>query len=242
MKKIVLGLLLSVVVGTVFAGVVDKQKAREELIAKMGGMVLMQDKDPGIVFLNCQNVVPASDIDQALVTVRKEFFVSCFLKNGEYKGINDLIQQAADKTKIVAIIAVVCNDELPKMLVAADDRVAVVNIKPLMIDNPSPEKLRKRVWLMAYRAFGVAMGAAWTAQGAGLMQRIEKPSDLDRIQGLASAPDSHFPIDAQCRKYKVAHGGYVPYRDACLDGWAPAPTNEIQKAIWEGVKSGKIKD
>jgi hypothetical protein len=29
------------------------------------------------------------------------------------------------------------------------------------------------------------------------------------------------------------------YRKACREGWAPAPTNDIQKAIWEQVKADK---
>ena len=27
----------------------------------------------------------------------------------------------------------------------------------------------------------------------------------------------------------------VSYRKACQEGWAPAPTNDIQKAIWDKV-------
>jgi hypothetical protein len=29
----------------------------------------------------------------------------------------------------------------------------------------------------------------------------------------------------------------VPYVKACKEGWAPAPTNEFQKAIWDKVHS-----
>ena len=29
------------------------------------------------------------------------------------------------------------------------------------------------------------------------------------------------------------------YRRACYEGWAPAPTNEFQKAIWEKVKADR---
>ena len=31
------------------------------------------------------------------------------------------------------------------------------------------------------------------------------------------------------------HGKRAVYRKACMDGWAPAPTNEYQKAIWDQV-------
>ena len=29
------------------------------------------------------------------------------------------------------------------------------------------------------------------------------------------------------------------YKQACLEGWAPTPTNDYQKAIWESVKAAK---
>ena len=29
------------------------------------------------------------------------------------------------------------------------------------------------------------------------------------------------------------------YREACQEGWAPQPTNDVQKAIWEQVKADK---
>ena len=32
------------------------------------------------------------------------------------------------------------------------------------------------------------------------------------------------------------------YEDACREGWAPAPTNDYQKAIWESVKAEQSKD
>lgn len=219
-----------------------KRKAREELIAKMGGYVSKPDKEPGIVFMNCQTSVPPQMIDQALMTVRHEFHRSCFLRTGEFKGINDLIAQSKDRTKVSAMIAVVDDPSLPQLLSAPDSRVSVINVRPLMADDPIDDILHKRVWHMVYRGFGIAMGAAWSAQEAGLMRPAENLEDLDKITGRASAPDSHFPIDAFCRANKVASGGVQTYRDACLDGWAPAPTNDIQKAIWEGVKSGKIKD
>ena len=27
----------------------------------------------------------------------------------------------------------------------------------------------------------------------------------------------------------------IPYRQACQEGWAPAPTNAVQRAIWNKV-------
>lgn len=245
MKKLAIALAV-VSIGTLFAGTTARQeaqrKARESLIAKMGGLVAIPDKEPGVVFLNCQKTIPDSTFQNAQNTVRDEFHISCFLRSGTCKNISEVIALAKDKTKAGAVIAIVDDDSTPKMLVAPEDRAAIVNVRQLMTDKPTQDKLNRRAWLMAYRAFCVAMGAAWTTSDVGLMRRIDTLEELDKVWGQATAPEAHFPICAMSKALKLSPGGFTPYRDACLDGWAPPPTNAVQKAIWEGVKSGKIKD
>ena len=60
------------------------------------------------------------------------------------------------------------------------------------------------------------------------------PQDLDFTH-------DKLPIDMQdsIKKYLSA-AGVTPlkrtiYQRACQEGWAPAPTNDVQKAIWEKV-------
>lgn len=244
--KPLIAIVLAACVGTTFAAdgskLAAKRKAREELIAKLGGVLARKDKEPGILFLNCQKTVPTACFEQTLLTIRHEFRVSCFLREGEFKDFEALISMANDSKHNACVIAIVDNAKFPQLLCAPDNRVAVVNVRPLMADKPVPEKLAQRSWLMAYRGFGVVMGGAWSSQRVGLMRPAETLAELDAISGRASAPDAHFPIDAFCRARKVATGGITSYRDACVEGWAPAPTNDVQKAIWDGVKSGKIKD
>ena len=37
--------------------------------------------------------------------------------------------------------------------------------------------------------------------------------------------------------FGVAPAKLVPYQIACREGWAPPPTNDVQKAVWEKVHS-----
>ena len=60
------------------------------------------------------------------------------------------------------------------------------------------------------------------------------------VQELDFAQEK-LPIDIQdsIKKYLSA-AGVTPlrrtiYRRACQEGWAPAPTNDVQKAIWDKV-------
>ena len=60
-----------------------------------------------------------------------------------------------------------------------------------------------------------------------------KPEDLD------DHVDARLPVDVIARfapnlkPFGVTPALMVTYRKACTEGWAPAPTNDIQKAIWE---------
>ena len=68
------------------------------------------------------------------------------------------------------------------------------------------------------------------------MAGMKSISDLDKY------PDEAIPVDVLGRTLRyLPEAGcnlrtMVPYRTACREGWAPAPTNDIQKAIWNEVR------
>lgn len=219
-----------------------KMKARKVIYERLGGELKMPDRSPAFLFLDCQKRVDASALEPAARNIRMEFNISVVARRGEYRDMMSFIKGAVATNDHVATVAIVDVEGLPRMTAMPDDCAAIVNVRALAADNPSGVALAERTAKMAYRAFMVAMGAAWTAQGTGLMRPAETLRELDLLWGRASPPDCHFPVATQLRRKKVAEGGYTTYQDACLDGWAPAPTNDVQRRIWEDVKSGKIKD
>ena len=253
MKKTLI-ILLTIASGITFAQDIDaaalaaarakgKAALKEFLDEQSGGLVAMPDKEPGIVFLNCTTNIQDSALDEVTFKLRREFRISCFVRSGKWNGINALCRYTAanDKTS-KGVIAIVEDDSIPAMVSMPDSRCGIVNATALKIDSPTSERLAERVSKMAYRAFGVTMGAAWSVQGGGLLQPVESLAALDRMRGNMSPPDCHFPIAANMKRLGVASGGVTSYTQACLDGWAPPPKTERQKKIAEDVKSGKIKD
>ena len=83
------------------------------------------------------------------------------------------------------------------------------------------------------RAVCYAAGTPVT-QFKGNIFTIAKARDLDHCPEM-------IPIDTMQRTaFRLKDLGVMPsykttYRKACVDGWAPAPTNEYQKAIWDKV-------
>ena len=60
--------------------------------------------------------------------------------------------------------------------------------------------------------------------------------------GVYLVPGGKKVVGAMARNLNAL--GFKPrrrltYRRACQEGWAPAPTNEFQKAVWEQVKADK---
>ena len=213
-----------------------RAKLREGMRARMGGPVMRPNLEPGICFLNAQRTVPAAAFETPMMNIRNEFSISCYLREGTFTSLKDLAALAA-KTNHACVVCVVDLPDFPKVLAAADDHWSLVNVAPLKADSPSAEKLAERLGKMAYRGFGLAMGAGFSAQAGGLLQPATTLAELDAIYGRASPPDCHFPILNYCELRKVARGGTAPYRVACREGWAPPPKDEIQRRIAEEVKA-----
>ena len=65
------------------------------------------------------------------------------------------------------------------------------------------------------------------------MQTVTKPEDLDKILNEGMAFDALGGIMNNLRTLGVTQPHKTTYRKACMEGWAPAPTNDYQKVIWE---------
>lgn len=217
-----------------------RAKLRAGMYARMGGTVMRPNLEPGICFLNAQKTVAASALEVSMTNIRNEFRISCYLREGEFTTLDALAKLAAGK-KHACVVCVVDDPKYPQMLAAPDNAWALVNVAPLKADKPDAAKLEERLAKLAYRGFGIAMGAGFSAHAGGLMQPASTLKELDAIYGKASPPDCHFPIQNYCELRKVARGGITPYRVACIEGWAPPPANDVQRKIAEEIKNLKKK-
>ena len=76
-------------------------------------------------------------------------------------------------------------------------------------------------------------GAA-SSRFKGNIMDVTKLEDLDLIEdGLPM--DNISSMAQHLQKLGLTRERIVPYRKAVQEGWAPAPTNEYQKAVWDKV-------
>ena len=144
--------------------------------------------------------------------------------------------KAASKADIA--IVVVANDKAPVLLAAPEDGWAVVNMKKLVkgldLSNKMGEKmLASRTRKEIVRAFAIVAGG-FGSQYSGSAVNATDVTKLDE-----SGDFLPFDVLKVVQNYLEAHGitkrVKATYRQAYIAGWAPAPTNEYQKAAKELV-------
>lgn len=199
------------------------QKARRaQRIAEAGGLVAKPYKGKYVYIVNDQKRV-----------AEKDFFAE------ESKSIGGLFQYpvriVAPKTELERpglTITISDNDQAPSLLVAPEIPWAGINVKPLAADNPKPEVLVARLQKEIWRAFMFACGAANSVMQPCVMRQVSCNADLDRHTNIVPCPDSLPRIFATAQLLGIEQPYSCTYREACQQGWAPSPTNDVQKKIW----------
>lgn len=142
------------------------------------------------------------------------------------------------KNGLATAVFVVSDAELPSIVIAPEDRWAVVNIVQLRMglknDLLSKKLYEARCRGELQRAFCYVNGGG-SSQYDGNIMDITEANQIDSLNPDLTVVDTI----ARCRKYLTLIGVTQPiittYSRACKDGWAPAPTNDVQKAIWDKV-------
>lgn len=201
-----------------------------------GGMVRKEGSAYGkVVFLNAQKLIPAATIGNPLKRVEDRLNLLWEVKDvASVKLANPSGDIKAAGGAVGVVIAE--SDELPALVTAPEDGWAIVNVAALNRDKPDAAKLAERTNKELLRAFALIGGAAFQSRDPIVMRAdIRTPQELDLIKSANYGIDT---VDALRRN--LPFNGVMPwkittYRQACQEGWAPQPTNEYQKAIWDKV-------
>ena len=208
-----------------------RTRAKQMFLQKTGGYLNKPGTQRGeICYINCQSRAPLSWINESIAYFGKETkFKISLRENGSFDLNNPKIEGNAT-------LFIIDDAALPAILVAPENRWAFVNIAPIAKEQ-RPAYFEARVKKELTRGFSFLCGATNSQFPRALTRGIVDHADLDKN------PDFGLPIDVlqRFRTYMETLGVQpavvATYRKACQEGWAPAPTNEYQKAIWEKVRS-----
>ena len=132
-------------------------------------------------------------------------------------------------------VFIVEQEDSPALLLAPEEGWAVVNVKALVAGVEKSRLAPLRIQKEVLRALGFICGGMSSQFSASLAGSITKPSDLDLYNDLSLPADVQQAFKNNLIGFGVTPYQHATYRQACREGWAPAPTNDIQKAIWDRV-------
>lgn len=130
-------------------------------------------------------------------------------------------------------IELVESDAFGRMVVYPEDFKAQVNVKALAADAPSAEVLATRLKTELARAALFVLGSGSVSYKC-LTMPVRSLAELDKLEKATPGAETFSHLGA-ARALGVAPLQYTSYEVACQEGWAPAPTNDIQKAVWDKV-------
>lgn len=212
---------------------VSSAKYQEDLIP--GGQLIK----PGtyiksIAFVDAQNLLPESEVRSVAEFIDDE--TGFCVKTVKMETTDPATIKAAVDSDIFIILK---NDpKSPTLLIAPEDRWAIVNFANLVDDLPAARAKQKffipRARKEIIKAFSLLCGGG-SSQFPSNIMNTTCPRELDKVK-------EQIPTD-MLNNYIEYLGklGYkpkelIPYEIACEEGWAPAPTNEVQKTLWNRVR------
>lgn len=204
-----------------------KPSFKERRLRTTGGQIAAPDSMKGkIVIVNGQAKFTDKDVSKTVDALRKltKFNIAVVKDEAGAKDAN-------------VTIRIVEKSGDPTVLVAPEDRWAVFNVSKMgegLEDNVLKDRLfNARCRKELIRVFFFVTGGVASQYPGNLTVAASIP-ELDEVS-------EDIPVDMADRaeKYLAKHGvtplKMVNYSTACQEGWAPQPTNEYQKAVWEKI-------
>ena len=216
--------------------VITQAQMDQAIMESVGGNIVKPGSGRGkIVVINAQKRVKTLDIDDVFFRLRELFHIKIETKDGSLAGQPNA-KTVKESGGTIAIWFVDRSAEGTTLLMAPEEKWAVVDVAALAKDDPTPPRLLDRVQKEAMRAFGWLCGCA-NSQYEGLVTGpVKSLTDLDRIPNHDLPLDSYQKVQSYLKGLRVEPYVIRTYMDACQEGWAPQPTNKWQKAIWDKVR------
>lgn len=202
----------------------EKQARRAARIAADGGL-LDRPINGKVVRIKVEtNKISLADVEKEAEMMRRRLSV-CVEVGGK---------DSESKCEIGAYVLLADQGEkVPTLLCAPEENWSTVNVTRLLAGAPDAETLRARIIKELWRGLAYALGAANAVQQPCVMRPITRPAELDMHQVATVSPTPLMSMRFTAQTLGFAKGGQTSYLRACQEGWAPAPTNDIQKAIWD---------
>lgn len=232
MKTLTLGIALAMCATAIFGaeGTRTPAQAREAMLKKTGGFVVAPAAGRFIKVVDAKSGAARDALEKFTKSVASGPRFAISIADGD-----PLAQYMPDAD--CGAVVVVKNDAASPVTitVAPEQGWASVNVHPLKSDNPDDALLQQRVTKELWRALVYMLGGGNNQMPACVMKPCASNKDLDDLKMNQACPEPFREMSLSAKKLGIAQSKLVSYRKACEEGWAPPPSNEYQKAIWDEV-------
>ena len=216
----------------------EREKRLEKFrLRRVGGYVYDRRKQHGsISFVNRQTRVPTATINEVVASLTSFTHAEITVTEDAkpYKAAE--LAGCALPEGVNGLVQLVDAPELASpTLVSPEGHWAVVNVAALAKDNPPDVQLLSRTVKSLNRVFGLTFGAADSRTEHCAMHMAKDLATLDAIPCEQLSPETFAKINYHLSLIGVTPCRVATYEEACKEGWAAAPTNDIQKAVWDRV-------
>ena len=210
--------------------------AFSNMLAHTGGMVQQTVAGPSLLLLNTQKRVAPAALEETADLIKRNVRLSSAFQNlPSNEPVAEALKALANpKNAAVVVIADVAG--YPSLLIAPESRWALVNVAALGGADSTAAQRTERTQKEVWRAFGYLMGAANSNFEHCLMKSVITTEDLDALKPKTLCPEPYGKIVAHAQKLGMKPSRMTTYRKAVEEGWAAAPTNDFQRAIWAELK------
>ena len=208
----------------------NREQMMERWNARTGGEIQVPNSQRGnIVFVNAQSDADERLISEVANTFANEHHLKINVEKGDFSLPNPTLRGNAT-------LFIINDANLPTILHAPENKWTMVNLCRLREGNGSkPQFYSERVKKEVTRGFCLLAGAQTSNYPDSLLTSVTKPSDLDRFLGCRLQVDIQERFVPYLKGFGITPAKFTTYLEACQQGWAPQPTNDVQKAVWEKV-------
>lgn len=215
----------------------EQIKARDErVMAKTGGFLQQKASGPQLLLVDARER-PSGAIDEVARLYKLGAHLDANVEKtprGD-KAAYDFAKSLSDSKKPLMTLVVFDGDpSFPALAVYPEERIGLVNADRLKGgDDPAAPEVRvaKEIW----RAMGFIGGVGFSQHENDMMQPYYTLKELDGNIHAYIQPMNMAKMGRFWKRFGVKKEARVPYLVACQEGWAPQPTNDVQKAIWDKV-------
>ena len=236
MKKLFLTFAtLAVVLSSIAEQKPNRRRSRPS--KPSGGIVERPQQGKVFRVRNTVAELPAEQVEKLTRTIRHTAILPIeAVSGGKVEGCPfAAAERLLSEKNVAAGLLVVDDAKLPISVIASDRKWSILNIAPFKADSPTAEKLFERFTKAYWATIARTLGAGYSSYPGCVLVPFTNIRELDAIKAMSPCPEPFNKMLETAQAWGMNKLSIASYRTACQQGWAAAPTNDVQKAIWEEV-------